>query len=169
MRTYLALLAAALLAAALPATAQDDACVQAEPCPWDVVVDASGIVESSLAAFTVGDWYNLTVSNDDLDAEHTVTLSRYGVSLSVPPLSDRTMMIHFTQTGTFELSEAPKGTTLSIQVVEADSVDFDNGVVDENGNPRTAATSGGSGTPGVEIGVLACAVLAVAILARRTK
>ncbi len=73
MRVFL-FLAASSLMLALPVAAQDDGCLEASPCPLQVNVDDQGIWSVSVDNITVGDWYLITVSNDDPDAAHTVTL-----------------------------------------------------------------------------------------------
>lgn len=156
---------AILAFAAVPAAqAQDDACIQASPCPWEVVVDQPGFVGESEWNWTAGDWMRLTVFNDG-DVAHTVTLSGYGVSLQVPPLEERSQVIQLSQAGHFTLSDSPSGDTVPITVVDGDVVDYEKGLIDANGN--AVSPTGKGGIPGVGLPLLAVA-LAVAAFARRS-
>ncbi|HEX2066254.1 MAG TPA: hypothetical protein VHI93_05510 [Candidatus Thermoplasmatota archaeon] len=154
MRPLIPILAAAL-ALALPTAQAQDACTEATPCPWEVVVDGPGFVGESEWNWTAGDWMRLTVANDDL-VPHTVALSGHGVSLEVPPLQERSQVVQLAQAGRFTLSDAPSGDAVPVMVVDGDVVDYEGGLIDADGK---AATPPARGIPGL---ALAWVVLAVA-------
>jgi MYXO-CTERM domain-containing protein len=160
-----ALAAAAVLALLPSASGQADGCVEADPCPWLVEVDAHGFVGDSAWNFTQGDWYTLSVGNSDT-APHSVTLALPGreVTVAAGPESDaESAPFNFTAAGTFRLA-TDHGHQGTVRVVAADVVDYEQGVADESGNPRTSTTS--KGTPGPAL-AWAAAGLAAALLARR--
>lgn len=167
MRALPAALAVAAALAVLPsASGQADGCVQADPCPWLVEVDAHGFVGESSWNFTQGDWYTLSVGNSDA-AAHSVTLALAGreIRVEVGPDSDaESAGFNFTTAGTFRLV-TDHGHQGTVRVVVADVVDLEQGVADESGNPRTSGTSS-KGTPGPALALVA-AGLAAALLARR--
>jgi hypothetical protein len=155
-----------LLALALvPAAHAQDACTQSSPCAWDVAVDSPGFVGESEWNWTAGDWMRVTIFNDD-DAAHTVALSGYNLQFQVPPLEERSQVVHLTQAGHFQLSDAPSNDTVSVTVVDGDVVDYEKGLIDAGGNTVAAKSSSGR-VPGLELPLLAAA-LAVAALARRS-
>jgi hypothetical protein len=147
-----------------PAAQAQDACTQADPCPWDVAVDQPGFVGESEWNWTAGDWMELTVFNDD-DAAHTVTLSGYNLQIQVPSLEERSQVVQLTQAGHFTLSDAPSGDSVPVTVVNGDVVDYEKGLIDSSGNALTSGSTSGR-IPGLELPLLAVALLAVA-LARR--
>lgn len=163
----LAAVACAALAALLPqpASGQADGCVQADPCPWLVEVDAHGFVGESEWNFTQGDWYTLALGNSDA-AAHSVTLALAGREIQVqagPDGDAESAPFNFTTAGTFRLA-TDHGHQGTVRVLAADVVDYEQGVADESGNPRTGTTT--KGTPGPAPAV-AAAGLAAALLARR--
>ena len=161
-----ALAFAAALALLPPASGQADGCFQADPCPWLVEVDAHGFVGTSAWNFTQGDWFVLSVGNSDA-AAHSVALALAGreIHVEVGPDSDaESAPFNFTTAGTFRLT-TDHGHQGTVRVVPADVVDYEQGVADESGNPRTTGTSS-KGTPGPALAWLA-AGLAAALLVRR--
>lgn len=152
----------AVMALAVPVAAQEDACTQDQPCPWIISVDEEGIYNSSLSVMTQGDWYTVTVHNDDLSQAHTVTLSGYDVVFQVAALDEQQRTVEMATLGSFEVRDAPTGATVPFEVIAGDAVDFENGVADAEGNPR----AGSKGTPG--IGVVA-GVLAVGLAVAMTR
>lgn len=161
MRAHIAVPATllALAALAVPAAAQDDCTVEAMPCPWVVAVDANGFVGPTSWTFTQDEWHELTVSNLD-EVGHTVTLSTYGTTVTVPADADGTAVIQFTQAGSFTLTDMPSGKTATLVITSGDSV--------EAQNSSTGATS--KGGPGFAMPLALLAVAGVAILmVRRQK
>lgn len=160
--TRLLWLPAFLLAVAPAASAQDDGCNAAHPCPWEVDVGPDGfITDGDVAAeweWTVGDAVSLNVFNHD-DVAHTVTLTSYGVILTVPPLQERSSALVLDRTGDFELQDNPSSDVGLVYVLEEDVVEFEEGA--------GASTSGGNGAPGLALPLAAFALLAVAALRRR--
>lgn len=154
------LLLAALALAAAPAAQAQDACTQASPCLWEVVVDQPGFIGEAEWNWTAGDWMRLTVANDD-DKEHTVTLSGHSVQLTVPSLEERSQVVQLTQAGHFKLSDAPSGDSVDVTVVDGDVVDYEKGLIDASGNSLSGSGSGR--VPGLALPLLAVALLAAAV------
>lgn len=152
----LPLSALALLLLAAPATAQEDACSQSEPCPWILDVDEDGVHGGGLNA-TVGDWYVIEAFNLD-DAEHTLALEGHGVELTVPAVGEATSdPIHLDTPGTFALEDAPTGDFVWLEVRETDVVE------DETGED---ATPNDENTP-LPLAVGLVALVGAALLRRR--
>jgi MYXO-CTERM domain-containing protein len=159
--TLLALsLACAALAApsAAQSTTATDGCLQSTPCPMEVNVNEAGIKEVSVTTVTQGDWYTLTLSNDDPDAAHTIAIDGMGVTLTAGALADSSKDVHFTTVGTFAIKETPKGTTANVEVIKGDSVDHEQGL---------DSSSAGKKMPGVDIGLLVAGLAALAAVRRR--
>jgi len=162
MRANIAIPATLLLlaAAAVPATAQDDCTVEATPCPWVVAVDANGFVGATSWTFTQDEWHELTVSNLD-EVSHTLTLSGYGTSLTVPADEDAMAVIQFTQAGTFTLTDMATGKTATLTITSGDSVEAQN-----SQNPTGNTSKGGPGfaTP---LALLAIAAVALVLVRKQ--
>lgn len=166
MRFLLAIpLLAATALAAVPAAQAQDACTQSSPCPWDIVVDQPGFIGDSSWNWTAGDWMKITVSNDD-DVAHTVTLSDYGLTFSVPSLSEQSQTVQLTKSGSFDLKDAPSGDQVKVTVVNGDVVDYEKGLIDASGNPLTSS-SGKGRIPGLDLPLLALGLVAAVAVARR--
>lgn len=160
------ILLSALLLVALPlASAQDDACTQTTPCPWTIVVDETGITESSQTAITQGDWFTITLHNDDLTQTHTVNLSGYDVTLQATALSDAQKTVQFSMVGKFTVTDKPTGKTAPFEVITGDAVDYENGVSDASGNPTSSAAP--KKAPGLELPLVALAVAGLALARRK--
>ena len=140
------------------ASAQTEGCLQSNPCNLDVDVDANGVADISQTNFTSGDWYTLSVYNDD-GVEHTVALSGHGVSLKVPAygLVD-SPPFQFGAAGSYTLSDSPSGDNAPIKVVAGDVVDYENG--------KTSAGAKG-GIPGPEPALLLVALASLVLVKRR--
>lgn len=160
-------LAPLLLTLALVPTAAaqgEDGCTHADPCPWVVDVDPSGFASylESEVTFSVGDWYEIMVFNDDADRSHTITLSGHDVSITVPAdgMSEDTGAFQLNQAGTFTLKDMPTGDTITVHVTEDDAV---------AGQDDDAGSSGsdGNGAPALPLAVLVGALAAVAAALRR--
>ncbi len=68
--------------------------------------------------------------------------------------------MHFAKTGTFQLTESPKGTSHTMRVIAGDNVDYENGVTE-------SSSSGGKKLPSLEIGAVLLGITAAAMLVRR--
>jgi hypothetical protein len=158
-------LATLAFAAALPsAAAQSDGCTQSNPCPWAIAVDDAGFVGESEWNWTMGDWFELSVSNDDSVA-HTVTLSGYSLQFQVPADGERSQVVQLTKAGHFDLADQPSGDTIPVTVVNGDVVDYEKGLIDANGN--AAGTK--ARTPGLETPMLGLALLGATFVALRRR
>jgi hypothetical protein len=167
MRT-LPFLAALTLAVALAPQAQaQDSCSQASPCPWDLVVDSPGFIGEGEWNWTAGDWMRISVANDD-DVAHTVTLSGYDLTFSIPALEERSQTVQLTKAGTFQFADQPSGDGVDVHVVQGDVVDYEKGISDANGNPVSSGSSGTGRVPGVELPLLVLGLAAAVLAARRS-
>lgn len=193
MRTSLLVLGLAAVTIAVLATpvavAQPGCTSASDSCPVEISVDETGFTQVSLLNLTVGDWHTLSISNDDtkdtgteLGQTHTVTLSGYGVSKTLEPLTVQEVVVEFSQTGCFELKDMPSGDIVKIRVVTADSIDFEQHVTPEADpciqtvNPNPTANGGNDGTardvssnkgmPAVDLVAVIAGLAAVAIASR---
>ncbi|MEA3142743.1 MAG: hypothetical protein QOG31_67 [Thermoplasmata archaeon] len=165
MRFLLPLTVLAL--AAVPAAQAQDACTQSSPCLWEVVVDETGFIGESGWNWTAGDWMRLSVANDD-GVAHTVTLADHGVTLTIPSLEEKSQVVQLTKAGTFQLSDSPSGDAIPVTVVNGDVVDYQRGLIDQSGNPAAGAGSSSKrAVPGLELPLLAIALLAAVAMGRR--
>jgi MYXO-CTERM domain-containing protein len=161
------------LLAVMPAAAQEaEGCVEGDPCPWVVDLDATGFQGAAGETqwnFTVGDWFVLNVTNFD-EVDHTVVLDGHGIALVVPSFgSAESAPFNFTRAGTFTLRD-DVGNAATVIVVAGDVVDYESGLVDESGNPvatttRPPPTGAPSTTPASQGSSGPAAGLAVAVLA----
>ncbi|HUR61428.1 MAG TPA: hypothetical protein VM286_03575 [Candidatus Thermoplasmatota archaeon] len=152
---------------AVPSAQAQDACTQASPCLWEVVVDQPGFIDESSWNWTLGDWMVLTVSNDD-EAPHTVSLSGYDRTFLVAGLSEGSQTFQLTRSGTFTLKDMPSGDEVQVTVVDGDVVDYEKGLIDVDGNPRPTSTTGR--IPGPGLALLATTLFVAAFIsARRTR
>jgi hypothetical protein len=162
----LALAALAAVAAAPAATAQTG-CDQSDPCPLPISVDEQGFQDAFDLNFTLGDWWELDFSNWDENASHTITLSGYGVSVTLGDfdhggLEGKQQKVHFTKTGCFDLRDSPSNDVAKVRVYKSDTNDLDAGVTSEADPCR-----GGGGIPAPEWPVLIVVTAGLALLARR--
>lgn len=158
--TLLSLLAALAVAAPLAAAQDDDGCTHADPCPWVVDVDANGFqsyVEDEVT-YTVGDWYEIMVFNDDTNQSHTLSLSGYDKTVTVPKdgMASDTGAFQLTKVGTFQLTDAPTGDKIVVHVVQGDSV-----------ASQGSSSSGSKGGPALPFVILALSLVALAAALRR--
>lgn len=158
MRT-LPLSALALLLLAAPASAQEDACSQSDPCPWVLEVDQDGIIGEGLTA-TVGDWYVLDVVSFD-DREHTLTLEGHDVQVTLAPGGSATSdPFQLGTPGTFSLEDQPTGDFVWVEVRETDVVG------DEAGADEPAGGGDEKNTP-LPLAAGLAALLGAVLLRRR--
>lgn len=154
---YLIPLMATLVLAPL-AAAQEDGCLQANPCILDVEVDAMGIASLSVINVTTGDWFYVGVSNLD-SRDHTITLAGHGVSVAVEgDFFADSQPFQFGAPGAYALRDSPTGDEATINVLAGDVVDAEAGITSSSGD--------GKGAPGPSVAVVALAVLACALFAR---
>lgn len=162
-------LAALLIAPLAGAQTEDDGCTSREPCPLIVDVDENGFYlinevlygqegQPSFLAFTVGDWYQLTVDSMDPEKSHTVSLAGHDASVTVGPeaFADGGAF-QFETVGTYKLTDSPSGDEFEMRVVEGDSVS----------GSDTASGTDDEGAPGLAPAVLLAALVALAVLRRR--
>lgn len=140
MRSSTLLSTAALVLILLPAaTAQEDGCTQADPCPWVTDVDADGF-ETYVEPFngSLGDWVQIEAFNYDAEG-HTLSLDAYGLAWDVASLDElQTEPFQLTEEGTFQLYDAPSGDSVVLQVTAGDPIE------DASGTPT------GENTPGAD-------------------
>lgn len=164
MASAFPLLAASALSALLlapVAAAQDDACTQAEPCAWFLTVDGTGFVDEPPGGwnFTTGDWFVLTVLNED-DAPHTVSIAGI-VSVDAPaaavvdsapfqwPAADR-----------YTARDAPSGAQAAVDVLDVDVV-----AAQTDGDDPTGDGGGQERAPGPSMVLIAGALAGGVLLA----
>ncbi len=152
------ILVAALAAAVPAASAQEDACVQANPCEWYVVVGSTGFLESNWN-WTAGDWLKLVVSNDD-DVAHTVSIDGTAVSVQAGAIAEASSAPFQLAVGSYTLRDQPSGDTAKALAVKGDVVQYENGLTD-------AGTSSKGRIPGFEAPLAAAALVGLALVARR--
>lgn len=136
------------------ALAQEDGCVQSNPCLLDVEVDEAGIASVSISNMTTGDWFTLSVSNLD-DRAHTVQFSTVELHVEAYGFAD-SQPFQAPSPGSYTLSDQPTGDQATLHVLAGDVVDAESG-----------STSKSKGSPGFALALSAIAVLAVAALRRR--
>jgi hypothetical protein len=147
---------------ARPASAQtaDDGCTHADPCPLIVTVDSAGFEEDGFQV-TSGDWFTLTVYNDDT-VVHTVRLGSGPVVVTAQADSEaNSAVFQAPSPGTYTLSDSPSGDAIPLEVLDVDVVAADQ-VASESG-----AGTKGRGTPSLDLPVLACGLALLAWAARR--
>jgi MYXO-CTERM domain-containing protein len=158
--TLLALLA--LLAWTPFAAAQDDdGCSHADPCPWVVDVDDKGFqsyVEDQVT-FTLGDWYEILVFNDDTNRSHTLTLSGHDKTVTVEAdgFATDTGAFQFNKAGDFQLKDSPTGDTIAVHVVQGDAVAAE----------ESSSSSGAKDGSALPFVLAAMALLGLALFRRR--
>jgi hypothetical protein len=152
------LVAFALVALALPATAQDSngppGCVQANPCEVIVNLDAQGI-DLSEPQFEQYDWILLSVFNND-KVPHTITLDGHPTATLTVAAGDieDTQPFEFSQTGTYVLHDAPSGDGANMTVTRQTSF-------------SDSTTGKAKGLPGMEPALLLAGIALAVAMARR--
>lgn len=147
-----------LLALAPAATAQEDGCLQSNPCLIDVEVDESGIASVSITTLTAGDWFVLSVSN--LDGQpHTVAFATVEVPVEAYGYRDSEAFAA-RSAGTYQITDQPTGDSAPVTVVSGDAVDAENGVT-------ASSSSSSSGAPALPVALVAVALAGMAALRRR--
>ncbi len=135
----------------------EDGCVEANPCILTVDVDDLGIASVSQLNFTSGDWFMLSVYNDD-DVRHTVSLAGHAASVTVEAVDIQdSEKFPMGAPGTYALRDEPTSDTVTLNVVAGDVVDYEDG----------PSTSGKTGIPGAPLPLLTLGLLAAVALRRR--
>lgn len=162
----LALPAILLFAAFVPAgAAQDDGCTQTNPCLLDVEVDADGIAEVSVTAFTSGDWYTLHVSNLD-SVDHTVSIEGHDAAVEAEgDFFAESAAFQIGAPATYDLRDQPTGDKAPLTVTAGDSLGGSDGSGDDNG----AGSGSGLGIPGLPMSLVVAALAASALVVGRRR
>lgn len=173
-----AALAVTLVAAALPAAAQDEGCTQSRPCEWIIDFDESGFLDSVDYTGSVGDWLVVNATSFG-DVDHTLTLDAYSVSLHIPADGDGHSAPFQLKQGTYTLKDSPSGKGLTLTVVNCDPQDYADGLCDANGNTGgSTSPAGGAGAgstnsakrqPGVSVIATLAGMGVLVVLLRRLK
>ncbi|MES2153733.1 MAG: hypothetical protein V4510_01195 [bacterium] len=164
-------LVVAVLALALPnAVHAQEGCDQASPCDLVVDVSDSGFTDVSVSNFTLNDWYTIDASNGG-ETPHTLTIEGYGVSMALGLDESKTQTIQFSKLGCFDLKDSPSGAVHKLRVVTSDSIDFSQHVAAEKdpctGLPVGPTSSSSGKMPGLELPLLALAIVGVVAWRRR--
>lgn len=95
------------------------ACTQADPCPWNIDIEAD-LLESSLENATAGDWYEVEIFNF-ADEKRTLTIGDHG-SVDVESIDSSDFGVIQIGTESILVSDA-SGPSFMVNVMDGDFID----------------------------------------------